>query len=64
MKAHSNIDELDKLQKIEKDIDVLLEMLDELDKYLVALSEINHAIVDTMYAKFTTDTSGRYAKVR
>ena len=58
-----SMNEVDKLQKIEKDINALLEMLDELNKYLVALNELNHNVVDMMYAKFTTDTSSKYAKM-
>ena len=57
------MNELDKLREIERNINALLGMLDELNKYLVALNELNHNVVDIMYAKFTTDTSSKYAKM-
>jgi len=63
MKMYNGINELDKLQEVEKDINALLGMLNELDKYLIALCELNHDVIDIMYAKFTTDTSSKYAKM-
>jgi len=58
------MNEVGKLRGIEKNINALLGMLDELIKYLVVLDELNHKMVDIMYAKFTTDTSSRYASAR
>lgn len=57
------MNEVDKLREIEKNINALLGMLDELIKYLVVLDGLNRNVVDIMYAKFTTDTSSRYAKM-
>lgn len=51
---------LKKIEKVEEDIDEVLKMLNELNKYLVENIAILKDIVDAIEAKLTTDTSGRY----
>ena len=55
---------LKKIEKVEEDIDEVLKMLNELNKYLVENIAILKDIVDAIEAKLTTDTSGRYEKRR
>ena len=51
-----------KIEKIEKDIDEVLRMLNELNKYLIENLAMIKDMIDAIEAELTTDTSGRYEK--